>query len=284
MRRMLRITTDSTCDLPPDFFGQYNITVVPIPISFGTDTYQDGVTIDRPTLYHKIQALGMVPRTSQPSVGQFAAVYNSLADEGATEVLSLHVGAKLSGTVQSADLAGQMVAGRVRVVPYDSGCGSAGLGFMVLEAVRMSQAGKTMAEIVARLETIRPRIAIVLTVKDLRFAVLSGRIGKLQASVASLLHIKPIVVLKDGLLGVSDKVRTQQKGIEQMLKVMADRVGTTAPVNLAAVHAEASEAGQALLDQARAMFDCRETFLTELAASLGVHFGPGTIGLVGYRL
>jgi DegV family protein with EDD domain len=281
---MLRIATDSTCDLPPEYFRQYDITVVPIPIFFGTESYQDGVTIDRSTLYRKIEALGVVPKTSQPSAGQFQAVYNKMADEGATEILSLHVGAKLSGTYQAAELGGRMVADRVHVIPFDSGCGSAGMGYMVLEALRMSEAGKTVGEIVARLEAIRPRITIVLTVRDLRFAQMSGRISRLQSSLASLLHIKPIVVLKDGLLSVGDKVRTQQKAVEQMLRLTAERVGTTGPANLAAVHAEAGEAAQELLEQAKAAFDCREAFVTELAASLGVHFGPGTIGLVGYRV
>ncbi len=281
---MFKIATDSTCDLPQEYYRQYDIAVVPINIYFGTECYLDGVTIDRSAMYQKIEQLGTLPRTSQPSAGQFEQVYRRLASEGATEILSLHVGSKLSGTYQSAELATEMVADQVKVYPFDSGCGSAGMGYMVLEALRMAEAGKTVAEIVSRLEAIRPRVNIMLSVQDLRFAQLSGRISKLQSSLASLLNIKPIIVLRDGLLSVGDKVRTRQRAVDQMLKIMAERVGTVTPVNMAAVHAQAHEAGEMLLARARETFTCQESFCTELAASLGVHFGPGTVGLVAYQL
>ena len=140
-----------------------------------------------------------------------------------------------------------------------------------------------MADILARLEAIRPRINILLTVRDLRYAQMSGRIGRIQASVASLLNIKPIVVLKDGLLSVGGKARTQGKAIDQIIQMMVERLGTLAPVNLAAIHAEAPEAAHALLDRAKSLLDCRESFVSDLAACLAVHFGPGTVGLVGYQ-
>jgi DegV family protein with EDD domain len=280
---MIKIVTDSTCDLPPDLFRQYDIAVVPINILFGTASYLDGVTIDRATFYRKIEELGIVPKTSQPSAGQFVEVYDRLAGEGATDVISLHVGAKMSGTFQSAEMAKDLVAERVRVHTFDTAGGSAGMGFLVLEALRMVDAGKTVVDIIARLEAIRPRINILLAVRDLRFAQMSGRIGRLQASLSSLLNIKPIIVLRDGLLSVGGKVRTQSKAIDQMVKMTAERLGALAPVNLAAVHAEAPEAAQALLERARALMNCREAFVTELAASLAVHFGPGTVGLVSYE-
>jgi len=280
---MIKIVTDSTCDLPPEYYRQYDIAVVPINIFFGTDSYLDGVTIDRATFYQKIEEMGIVPKTSQPSAGQFEEVYNRLADQGVSDIISVHVGAKMSGTFQSAEMAKEMVAGRVRVHTFDSAGGSAGMGFMVLEALRMVNAGKAVADVIARLEAIRPRVNILLAVRDLRFAQMSGRIGKLQASLSSLLHIKPIIILRDGLLSVGDKVRTQSKAIDQMVKLTTERLGTLTPVNLAAVHAEAPEAAQALLERAKALMNCRETFVTELAASLAVHFGPGTVGLVGYQ-
>ncbi len=281
---MIKIVTDSTCDLPAEMIRQYDISVVPINIQFGTETYLDGMTIDRETFYRKIEELGVLPRTSQPSAGQFKEHYLRLAEAGADEIISMHVTAKLSGTYQSAEMAREMVADRVRVYPFDSACGSAGLGFMAVEAARMIEAGKGVAHILERLETIRSRINIILTVRDLRFAQLSGRVGRLQGSLASLLNIKPIIVLENGLIDVSEKVRTRSKAISRMIEMMAERVGTSETVNLAAIHAEAPEEGQTLLDRARALFRCRETFLANLTTSLVVHFGPGTLGLVAYRI
>jgi DegV family protein with EDD domain len=281
---MIRIATDSTCDLPAEHLEEYGVTVVPINIQFGTDTYQDGIDIDHDTFYRKIDELGILPTTSQPSAGQFEEYYRRLLDEGATDIVSLHVTAKLSGTFQSAELAREMLDGHVQVYPFDTACGSAGLGFMVLEAARMARAGQGIAEILDRMKTVRERMNIILTLKDLRFAQMSGRVGKLQSSLVSLLDIKPIVLLQDGLLDVAEKVRTQRRAVDRMVEIMVERVGTSAPVNLAVIHAQAPDLGQELLDRAKALFNCRETFLADLTSSLVVHFGPGTLGLIAYRI
>jgi DegV family protein with EDD domain len=281
---MIRIATDSTCDLPGEFFKEYDISVVPINIQFGAETYQDGVTIDRATFFRKIDELGILPSTSQPSAGQFAESYTRMSEAGATDIISLHVTAKLSGTYQSADLAKGMVADQVRVHPFDSAGGSAGLGFMAVEAARMVEEGRTVSEILARMEDLRSRISIVFTLKDLRFAHMSGRVGKMQRSLASLLNIKPIVLLQDGIIDVMQQVRTRRKALDRMLEIMAERIGASAPVNLAVLHAEAPDEGQDLLARAKALFNCQETFLVNLTTSLVVHFGPGTLGLVAYRV
>jgi DegV family protein with EDD domain len=281
---MIRIATDSTCDLPAKYLEEYDVTVVPINIQFGGDTYQDGIDIDHDTFYRKIDELGILPKTSQPSAGQFDEYYRRLLDGGATDIVSLHVTAKLSGTFQSAELAREMLDGQVQVHPFDTACGSAGLGFMVLEAARMASAGQGVAEILDRMKTVRERMNIILTLKDLRFAQMSGRVGTLQSSLVSLLNIKPIVLLQDGLLDVAEKVRTQRKAIDRMMEIMVERVGTSAPVNLAVIHAQAPDRGQELLDRAKALFNCRETFLADLTSSLVVHFGPGTLGLIAYRI
>jgi len=281
---MIKITTDSTCDLPPEYYGEYDLSVVPINIQFGTETYEDGVTIDRVTFYRKIDELGIVPSTSQPSPAQLGKHYERLRQEGATDIVSLHVTAKLSGTYQSAELAKEMVQDRVRVHLFDSACGSAGLGFMAVEAARMAGAGKSVADILERMSVIRERVNIVLTLKDLRFAQMSGRVGKLQSSLASLLDIKPIVLLEDGLIDVVEKVRTRRKAIDRMMEILVERVGTLAPLNLAVIHAQESTLGQELLARAESLFNCQETFLVDLTSSLVVHFGPGTVGLIAYRI
>jgi DegV family protein with EDD domain len=267
---MIKIVTDSTCDLSAELHEQHDITVVPINIQFGTDSYLDDVTIDKATFYRKIDELGILPKTSQPSAGQFEEYYTRLAKAGATDIVSIHVTAKLSGTYQSAQLAKEMVADRVRIHPFDSACGSGGLGFMSLEAARLAEGGKNVAEILARMKTIRSRMNILLTVKDLRFSQMSGRVGKLQGSLASLLNVKPIVLLEDGLLDVAEKVRTRRKAIDRMIEIMAT------------VHALAPDMGHALLERTKTVFNCKETFVSDLALSLAVQFGPGTLGLIAY--
>jgi DegV family protein with EDD domain len=281
---MIKIVVDSTCDLPAELYHRYGISVVPINIQFGTETYLDGIDIDRALFYSKIEELGVLPSTSQPSAGQFQRVYLSLAGQGASDIISIHVTAKLSGTCQSAQMAQELVADRVRVHPFDSAGGSAGLGFMALEAARLVGRGAGVAEILTRLEAIRPRIELLFTLNELRFAQLSGRVGRLQGTLSSLLDIKPVIRLEDGLIDVTEKVRTRQRALNRILDIMVERLGTDAPVNLAVVHGDAPEAGEELMRRATSVLNCRDAFITNLTTTLLVHFGPGTVGLIGYRI
>lgn len=280
---MIKIVTDSTCDLPPDFYKELDITVVPINIQFGSETYLDGVEIDRETFYRKIDEMGVIPTTSQPSVGQFIEVYERLAKE-ATDIVSIHVTGKLSGTCRSAEMAAAEVADKVRVHIFDSLSGSAGLGYMVLEAARMARAGASVEQILERLRVLRDRMNIIILVVDLRFARMSGRVGKLQSALASLLNVKIIVTAEEGLLELKEKVRTTARAIDRMIEMFKEKLGTEAPVNLAVVHAQAPDEGLKLMERIKGLFNYREIFLIDLATSLAVHLGPGTLGLVGYRI
>jgi DegV family protein with EDD domain len=225
-----------------------------------------------------------LPKTSQPSPGQFEEFYLDLAEAGATDIVSVHCTAKLSGTFRSAEMATETVQDSVRVHPFDSAGGSAGLGFMAVEAARMAAQGRGVQEILDRLDVMRSRMQVILTLQDLKYAQMSGRVGRMQSSLASLLNVKPIAVLEDGILDVSEKVRKRSKALERMIEMMAVRVGTSARANLAAVHAEAEEEAHDLLERAKAVVDCQESFVTDLALSLAVQFGPGTLGLIGYQI
>jgi DegV family protein with EDD domain len=283
---MIRIVTDSTCDLPQSYVERYKIKVVPIVIHFGEDVYLDGETIDGPTFYRMIEERKALPKTSQPSPGDFATAYREVvaaADGDCDQIISMHVTGKLSGTFRSAQMAAEMVKDEVAVEAFDSLGGSAGLGFMCIEAARMAEAGASLKEIVARLEYMRDEINIFLTVADLRFAQMSGRVGKLQGALASLLNVKPIIYLDDGTLDVLERVRTYRRAVERMLELTTERVGDR-PINLGIVHAEASKEAEALLDQARSMLNCQECYIYDLALGLAVQFGPGTVGIISYRV
>jgi DegV family protein with EDD domain len=125
---------------------------------------------------------------------------------------------------------------------------------------------------------------ILFTMADLRYAQMSGRVGKLKGTLASVLDLKPIVDMKDGVVDVVTQVRSRKRAITQILALMEDTLGTVHPVNLAVLHAEAPEDGQNLLERARQRFDCQLSFLQDLAVSLVANLGPGTLGLIGYRI
>ena len=277
---MIRIVTDSTCDLPEELMARHDIRVVPIHIQFGAETYRDGQTIDKPTFYRRVQQDGLLPTTSQPPPSDFVKLYQAIAGP-ADEIFSIHVTGKLSGTFNSAQLAAEALADRLKVHVFDSWAGSAGLGFMCLDAARMAEAGKSAREILKRLESTRPRVDHLFTMANLKFAEMSGRVNKLQSALASLLNVKPIVRAEGGLMEVADQVRTRKKAIERVISMARERVGE-ARVNLAVIHAQAPDEAAELLDQARRTLKVSEAFVHDLALSLAVHFGPGTLAVVTY--
>jgi DegV family protein with EDD domain len=282
---MIKIVTDTTCDLTPDMVEEYDITIVPINIQFGTETYQEGVDLDWDLFYRKIEETGVLPTSSQPSIGAFADIYRRLArEEGADEIISTHVTSKLSGTYQSACQAAEEVKDEVKVYPHDSLAGAPALGLACVEASRMARAGKTAEEIVARLDEIRARINVLLVLENLEYPRKSGRVGGLSAALGSLLSMKPIIGLEDGLLDALENVRTRKKSLDRLLDIVEERVGTTTPINMGVVHARAPEVGQEILSRVRERFNCQESYVTELCASLTVHFGPGTIGVCFYEV
>ena len=167
---MIRLVTDLTCDLPDGELAGLNVAVVPINIHFDTEEYQEGVTLSYDDFFAKVDALGIVPKTSQPSPGRFVQEYRRLATEGATTILSLHVTGKLSGTVSSAELAADEVRNEVDVRVFDSLAGSAGTGFMIREAVELLSQGSDADAVLARWQEIRDSIGIFFYLDTLRYA------------------------------------------------------------------------------------------------------------------
>jgi len=279
---VIKIVTDSTCNLSPEQLQRYDIRVAPLSIQFGTETYEEDVDIDRDLFYRKVDELGIIPTTSQPSPSRFTEYYRELADQGHS-ILTVTLTSKHSGTYQSALLAKDMVP-EVDVEVFDSTTATFGLGYMVLEAARAAEAGQSRESILKRLEEIRENMCLFLTPATLEYLRMSGRVGRLATTFASLLDIKPIIKLEDGLLTACENVRTRAKAINRMLELTEEKLGTTAPVSIGVIHARAPEEGQALLDKAQARFNCQETMIGDFVASLTVHGGPGTLGIFTYKV
>lgn len=277
---MLRIVTDGAADMPAGWKDEYDIQVIPINIQFGEETYLQGVDLSNEAFYRMVDVSGKIPKTSQPSPFQFKEFYQGVAKPGET-ILSLHVTSKLSGTFESAVTAARELAGKFNIIPFDSGAGSAALGMMCREARLMERAGVATQQIVERMYQIRRSVQIVLTMNKLDYARMSGRVGTLQAALASVLNVKPIVVLKEGLLDMAEKVRTRGKAIDRVLALLQNRFELE-PVHVAVVHARDPESAQALFERAKKVFNAREIIMTELSIAVAANLGPGTVGLIAY--
>ncbi len=279
---MLKVIADSTCNLSQETLDEYDIRIAPIPIQFGDETFEEGVDIDRDLFYKKIEETGIIPTSSQPTPAWFGRYYKELHQQGHS-ILVITVTGKHSGTFNSATMAKSLTP-EADVHVFDSKSISLGTGWMVLEAVRAIKAGVSQSDVVSRIEIIRERAKLFMTPATLKYLQMSGRVGTLQGALASLLSIKPIIHLKDGLLEVMGNVRTRGKSLDQLIDRLEEAVGTTAPVNLAVIHARAREEGLSVLERAKDVFNVQEALFGDLVASLSAHGGPGIIGIFAYPI
>jgi DegV family protein with EDD domain len=277
-----RIVTDGAVDVPAEWYKEYDIQRIPINVHFGEEkTYIQDVELNLDGFYKLIDGKTLPhPKTSQPSPHQFVEYYKKIAQPGDT-ILSIHITSKLSGTYASSVSAAEELKGTFNVVPVDTLSGSMGAAFMCRSARKMERAGKSVDEIVKFIEGARGKTHIILTLDTLEYAKRSGRVGALSAAMASLLNVKPIALLKDGVVDMVDRVRARKVAIERVLAIGKEAVGDS-PVSLGVVHARDEASCKALLEEAKKHFNVKESFMTDLSISLAINFGPGTVGLVLY--
>lgn len=279
---MIKIVTDSTVNLSDETLARYDIRTAPIAIQFGQESYEEDVDIDRDMFYRKIEEMGILPTTSQPATGRFTEVYRDLTAAG-HEILSIHITSKHSGTYQSAALARSLVPG-AQIEVFDSASISLGTGYMVLEAVRAVEKGWTLDQILTRLRHIRDGMRAYITPSTLKYLQMSGRVGRLQTALASVLQLKPVIKIEDGVLEACENVRTRSRALNRLVDLLVEAVGQHDPVNVAVVHARALEEGRKLLERLETVLNCRETLFDELVASLAVHGGPGIVAAFAYKI
>jgi len=277
---MLRIAIDATADMPLDWIEKYDLSILPIPIQIGGTTYYQGLDITNALFYKLVQDKNMAPKTAAPSPSKISQIFESIYRAG-DSILALTVSKKMSATYDMVVDAARMLEKKFKVHVFDSGGGSALLGFMGKEARLLDRAGKTLKEIQTRLEEIRERTALVFTVNKLEFARRSGRVSTLQAGFGSLLNIKPIILLREGLLSVAGNVRTRKKSLDRIIETIKNQVQDRR-VNVGIVHADDSSTAELLKERICRILNCAEVIVTDLSLALAAHFGPGTVGIIAY--
>ena len=273
---MIRVVTDSSCDLPPEVVEEYGITVVPMYINVGSRSFLDGVEMTRPEFYEALPGFEVHPTTSVPGPQVLTRVYEGLAAAGAQEIVSIHIASSLSGMVNSARVAAQEFRpAAVRVV--DSGNLTLGLGLEVLAAARAAREGRSLADILALVRDQAARTHSFAAIYTLEYLRRSGRLSRLQAGMASALQIKPLLTVHQGNLEM-ERVRTWQ-GVHRRLLEHLQRLGPLEEVAL--VHAHAPERLEELRQRAGALPPTdRAPLVAEVTPTIGAHVGPGAVGLI----
>jgi len=278
--KQVEIVTDSAASLTEEMREKNQISVVPLWVQIGNQAFKEGVDLTPDRFYASLDGPYM-PTTSSPPPNEFIQVYRTLAAK-ARDIISIHVTSDGSATCQVAAMAAESVP-EANVIVYDSKGVSMGIGFLALEAARAAMQGLKRDEIVARLDSLRSRIHTFVAVPTLKYLAKSGRVRQGQAVLASLLSIKPVLEIKDGVVKVVDHVRTFSKAVSRIVDLASNAAGGL-PAVVAVMHANAKSDAEVLAQRLRERLNVIEMMIGEAGAALAVHGGPGMIGIVLYTL
>jgi DegV family protein with EDD domain len=275
------VVTDSTSALPAEMVERYGIRVVPLRVLLGTRSAVDGEEIEAADVVTALREK-LTVTTSRPTPAEFAATYQACLDAGATNVVSIHLAAALSGTWESATLAAQDFGhGVVRVL--DSRAAGMGLGYAVLAAAQAADSGASPAAVQDAAVQVIDRSRVMFYVDSLEYLRRGGRIGSAAALLATSLSVKPLLQMSEGHIVALEKVRTSSKALARLVDLTVAAAGE-GPVDVAVHHLDAAERARMIADQLRTRLpNLQDLQVRELGAVLGVHLGPGAIGTVVVR-
>ncbi len=273
----VHIVTDSTADLPADLATQNGIHIVPLLVYFGAEEFRDGVDLDTETFYTRLEEAKELPRTSQPPVDAFETAYRELLAGDDDYVLSIHVSAKLSGTLNSAHSArGQLGDLSSRVAILDSRSVSAGVGAVALVAARAAAGGASLAEVQEAAEQARDRTQLFALVDRLEYLQKGGRIGKAASLVGSMLKINPLLAVVEGEVVPHARVRTHAKALEKLQQLALEQ---DAEILMVGYGTNAGEA-ESFADRIGKENPGTEVLIFRIGPTVGVYTGRGVIGFV----
>ena len=270
----IRIVSDSACDLPQDVCDEFGITIVPLTIRFGDREYVDREELSTEGFWHELESSSVLPETAAPSVGAFEESFRRLRDEGADAVICINLSARLSATMQSAQVAAKALEDECPIEVIDSRSASMGIGNLVLHAARRARDGADVETIVREVEQRRDRQQLLATLDTLEYLRKGGRIGGAQAMLGSMLSIKPVITVIDGAVEQAGKVRTRSKA----LRFIADRIPAGKAESIAVLHANAPDIDEFLSDLQPLVGDA-EVVVGIVGPVVGVHTGPRVIGI-----
>ncbi|WP_368657231.1 DegV family protein [Metabacillus halosaccharovorans] len=275
----VKIVTDSTIDLDKELLDEYEIIVVPLSITIDSTNYLDGVDVTPDVFIEMMSQSKELPKSSQPPVGEFLRVYDELGKDGSA-IISIHMSKGLSGTVQSAETAARMSSADVTVM--DSMFISKALGFQVIESAKMAKNGSSKEEILKRIDEIRQNTLLYISVDTLENLVKGGRIGRGKALIGSLLNIKPIAKLQEGVYTPVGKVRSHSQAVKFLAKQFAEDIKGKTVKAVGIAHADAFDFANNLK---KAVIDIYPNITVDISFTtpiISTHTGKGAIGFMYY--
>jgi len=275
---MVKIVTDIEAKLTPELMERFGITTMPLWIHFGEESFQEGVNLTRDAFYERLTTSGEFPKTSQATVGQFVELYRPLLEAG-HEIVSIHLSGGLSGTYESAVGAARELAQEgAQISVVDSRQVSVAQSLMVWRAGEWAEEGLGHEEIAARLEPMCKHLRIFFMVDTLEYLRRGGRIGGAAALLGTVLQIKPILTIRDGLIDAHDKARTRQRALLRLKELVLETAAGHTGVDLGVVHVQCPAAAETLAEKLSETLKPKRMMVDVLGPALGAHTGPGLVG------
>ena len=270
----VRVVTDSACDLPDDLIERNGIGVVPLTIRFGNEELIDRKELSTDEFWRRLADSDVLPETSAPSAGAFEGAFRRMVEDGATGIICINLSSKLSATMQSAQVAAQAVQADCPVVVIDSLMVSMGLGSLCLTAAQRAADGDSLESIVADVTDRRNRSKLYGALDTLEFLKKGGRVGNARALLGTMLAIKPVLEVRDGVVEEAGKVRTRSKA----LRLLVDRVKEGPFENLSVLHGNAPDVDE-LLDLLEPLAARDQIVVGQIGPVISTHAGPRVIGV-----
>ncbi len=274
IKSAVKVVTDSTADIPQELARKLGITLVPLSVLVGDESFRDGIDITPNEFYKRLPNMEKIPTTSQPSPGFFLKAYEELTADGSF-VISMHISSKLSGTYENAAIAARnFPAGRVRVVDSQtvSGC----IAFGAFTAIEMAQAGYDIDRIESEVREGYKRTQLYAMINTMEYLKRGGRIGGMRAFVGSMLNIKPIIQVKEGVVQPFEQIRTRGKALQRLAELVKKEVKVE---RLAIMHAADQDAATELAQILAPVFPLKDMYISDIGPVVGTHTGPGTVGI-----
>lgn len=276
----IAIVTDSTAYIPENETSGLPIFTIPLHVIWGEDTYRDNVDISPNEFYQKLPDSKIMPSTSQPSPQEFIEVYQKVLQDY-DEILSIHISSRLSGTVDSALQAKQSLS-KEKIEVVDSLTTSMGLGFIVLLAARAAKNGSSLQECKNIAENAKERVNVYFIVTTLEYLKRGGRIGGASAFLGTAINLKPILMLKDGIVEAHTKIRTLKKALHHLVEIFVEKTQGKTPVHISIIHSGADEYVKLFKEDIHnhiSQSEIAEFMIAGISPVLGTHAGPGAIGV-----
>ena len=282
MTHRIALITDSTSDIPAEWKTQYDIAVVPLTIIFGDKQYLEGIELSAEAFYKRLAADATHPTTSQPTPQAFLDAYQRAADSGAEQILVVTISGAMSGTVESARQAAQKSPVPVQVV--DGKSNSMGLGWQVIAAARVREAGGGMDAMLAVVEQVRQDMVYYISLDTIDYLNRGGRISDAARFLNSVLKIKPLIYVRpeDGKVGASIPARSRKSALEGLYSEFFRHIRTDRPMHITVLHNDALPEALVMAEKIKGEYSPAELIISITSPVLGVHTGLKALALCGY--